>query len=235
MRKLLQLMAANPRRTGVRVEAAADGEATVYVYDAIGPWGLEASTFVQSVAPIQASVIHLRINSPGGDVFDARAMKTALQNHPAKVIAHIDGLSASAASFLMMAADEIEIADGAFVMIHEPWGLAIGNAGEMRETATLLDRVNDAIVNDYLGRTGKAEADVRAWMAAETWFTAAEAVENGFADRISGKPSANAAFDLSAYRNAPKALAAAAPDTFAAFAGDRQRYEARLALYERAA
>lgn len=237
MRKLIQMLASNKDR-GSRPKAEAAGdEATVYLYDAIGYWGVEANDFVKDLKAITASTIHLRINSPGGDVFDARAMKVALEQHPAKVVAHIDGLSASAASFIMLAADEIRIADGAFVMIHNAWGLAIGNAVEMRATADLLDKVDGSIVNDYVAKTSKTADQVKAWMAAETWFTSAEAVEHGFADSVAEKPKADAlaAFDLSAYRNAPKALVEPADNSFDAMANDRQRYEARLGLYERAA
>lgn len=237
MRKLIQMLASNKDR-GQRPAAEVSGEeATVYLYDAIGYWGVEASQFVKDLQAITASTINLRINSPGGDVFDARAMKVALEQHPAKVVAHIDGLAASAASFIMLAADEVRIADGAFVMVHKAWGLAIGNAEEMRSTADLLDKVDGTIVSDYVAKTGKSADQVKAWMAAETWFTSAEAVEQGFADLVAEKPSAKASatFDLSAYRNAPVALSAPADTTFDALATERQRYEARLGLYERVA
>lgn len=260
MKKLLQLLEANRDRSSFRVKAEDDSdEATIYVYGAIGDYyGIDAYTFAREVAAIEASTIHLRINSPGGDVFEARAMKTALEQHPAKVIAHIDGLAASAASFLMLAADEIEISEGAFVMIHLPWTFAVGSADELRASAAVLDKVGLAIVGDYVRRTGKSEDEVLAWMRAETWFNADEAVENGFCDRKAGDaaapgetspeetgeapaerdpdaPGTNNLFDLSAYRNAPRALKQRTPTPFDALAADRQRAEARLALIERAA
>lgn len=259
MKKLLQLLEANRDRSSFRVKAE-DGsdEATIYVYGAIGDYyGIDPQSFVRELAAITASTIHLRINSPGGDVFAARAMKTALEQHAAKVIAHIDGLAASAASFLMLAADEIEISEGAFVMIHQPWTYAVGSADELRASAAVLDKVGLAIVGDYVRRTGKNEDEVLAWMKAETWFTADEAVENGFCDRKAGDAaaggpeqeetaeetaergpetsSAKNLFDLSAYRNAPRALKQRKLTPFDALAADRQRAEARLALIERAA
>lgn len=243
MHKLIQLLAQNRGGGGpatARIEASGD-EATIYVYDAIGAWyGVDAQRFAKDVAAIEASTIHLRINSPGGDVFDARAMKTALEAHKAKVVAHVDGLAASAASFLMLAADEIEIAPGAFIMIHDPWTVAIGNGADLRSSADLLDKVGGAIAADYVGKTGKSDAEVKAWMTAETWFEADEAIEHGFVDRKTEKPAATkAAFNLSAYRNTPAALSAAAPDKdvaapFTLLAADRQRAEARLALIQRA-
>ncbi len=257
MKKLLQLLEANRDRSSFRVKAEeGTDEATIYVYGAIGDYyGIDAHAFAREVAAIEASTIHLRINSPGGDVFEARAMKTALEQHRAKVVAHIDGLAASAASFLMLAADEIEISEGAFVMIHQPWTFAVGSADELRASAAVLDKVGLAIVGDYVRRTGKSEDEVLAWMRAETWLTADEAVENGFCDRKAGEagepadpepdeppaerdpetPTAKNLFDLSVYRNAPRALKQRTLTPFDALAADRQRAEARLALIERAA
>jgi ATP-dependent Clp protease protease subunit len=242
MDKLLQLLNANrAKSSAVKIVAAGD-EATVYVYDAIGAYyGVDPQRFVQDLAQIEASTIHLRINTPGGDVFGARAMKTALEAHPARVIAHIDGLSASAGSFLMMAAEETVIAPGAFVMIHDPWSLSIGNSADMRKSADLLDKVGTSIVADYVERTGKGEDEVRAWMQAETWFDADEAVQHGFVNRKAEKAPANAsakAFNLAVYENLPAALKAqTAPsnDNFAAAAAEHERYLARLGLYDRAA
>ena len=230
MRQLLNLLDSNRGRgAGLRAEAAGD-EATVYIYDAIGIWGVEASPFVAAVRGLTAPTLNLRINSPGGDVFDARAMKAALHDYDGKIVAHVDGLSASAASFLMMAADEIVMAEGSFVMIHNAWGLTIGNADEHRMQAGILDKVDDSIVADYAARTGKPEADIREWMAAETWFTAEEAVSAGFADRVAPtkrKRDASAArWNLSAYRNVPPMVA---PDNVPS---DRDRYDARLRLFE---
>lgn len=196
-------------------KSAAD-VATIYVYDAIGGWdGVQAGNFVKSIAAIEKSSIHLRINSPGGDVFDTRAIKTALEQHPSRVTAFIDGLAASSASFLMMAADDIRIAKGAFVMIHNPWGFAMGDAAEMRATAVLLDQVGSAIRGDYAARTGLEEEELARMMNAETWMPAEEAVEKGFCDSIMTKRAkasamAHRAFDLSAFDHPPKLLIAKA-------------------------
>jgi ATP-dependent Clp protease protease subunit len=240
MHKLLQLLDANrAQNAATRIEAA-DGEATVYVYDPIGSYyGVDPKRFAQDLAAIEASTINLRINSPGGDVFAARAMKTALEAHGAKIVAHVDGLAASAASFLMLAAEDIVIAPGAFVMIHDPWSLAIGNAADMRKSADLLDKVAASLVDDYVGRTGKDADQVKAWMAEETWFDADEALEHGFASRKAEKAAKAAAkaFNLAAYAKVPAALKAPKPsnDNFAAMAAEHARYEARLGLIERAA
>ena len=94
-------------------------EETLYLYDEIGVWGIGAEQFVNDLNEIDSDVIHLRINSPGGDVFAAKAMQTALAQHDANIIAHVDGLAASAASVVAMGADEIEMVDGGFMMIHK--------------------------------------------------------------------------------------------------------------------
>ncbi|WP_175726399.1 head maturation protease, ClpP-related [Burkholderia ambifaria] len=191
--------------------------ATVYLYDVIvtDDWwgGISAQSFVQALAGITADTIHLRINSPGGDVFAARAMETAIRGHSARVIAHVDGVAASAASFVMLAADEVEITDGAFVMIHNAWTFAMGNADDLRESAKLLDAVDASLVRTYAKETGQSEDDISAWMAAETWMSSDEAVQRGFADRLAGAgaDAQASAWNLSAYDRAPNAAYAQTP------------------------
>lgn len=192
--RLLALLADNrtvqgPR--GLRVEAAAD-EATVYVYDVIVDSALEAEwwggvapeSFAKELAGITAGTIHLRINSPGGSVFAARAMQTALREHAATVVAHIDGYAASAASVLMLGADRIIAGPGSMVMIHKAWTVGWGNADDLRQTADLLDKVDGTLVDSYAAKTGREKDEIAGWMQAETWFTAAEALEAGLVDEV---------------------------------------------------
>ncbi|ABI59716.1 peptidase S14, ClpP [Nitrosomonas eutropha C91] len=192
-----------------RAELSGD-EATIYLYDTIVSddfWGgVTAISFVKELMAIKAPVIHLRINSPGGDVFSARAIETAIREHNSEVIAHIDGVAASAASYIALAADNIVIAEGAFYMIHKAWSFAMGNADDLLEMAALLEKVDESLVTTYAKRTGQAEDQIRDWMRNETWFSAAEAVEYGFADSVAEDgPSASASigWDLSAYNAAP--------------------------------
>jgi ATP-dependent Clp protease protease subunit len=169
------------------VQDSDNDEATIYLYDVIGDYwgdGVSAKQFAADLSEITAGTIHLRINSPGGDVFDARAMQTALRQHPARVVAHIDGLAASAATYVMLGADDIEAVEGAMFMIHNAWALVIGNKNDMRKMAETLDRIDEGIAADYVAKTGVSTERVREWMDAETDFTAAEALENGFIDRI---------------------------------------------------
>jgi ATP-dependent protease ClpP protease subunit len=209
LNKLFEDNQAAPRR--YEIQAKADDSAEVFIYDAIGGfWGIQASQFVKDLKAIKASVIHLRVNSPGGEVDAARAISTAIAQHPAKIIAHVDGLAASSASFIILAAAEIEMSAGAFVMVHSPWAMTVGNAADHVATAELLQKYGDAIASDYMRRTGKDEATVRAWMDAETWFSAEEAVAAGLADRVIETTAAKNQWNLTAYRNAPAALAVSA-------------------------
>ena len=213
MHKYFEVLAKNKGRGEFKAEKAADS-ATLYLYDAIVSSDLEAEwfggvapkSFIDQLKAIDAKEINLRINSPGGSVFAARAMEQALREHPAKIVAHIDGYAASAASFLMMAADEIRIAPGAMVMIHKAWTGMWGNADDLRKEADLLDKIDGTLVDTYATRSGNDKEQIADWMAAETWFTAQEAVDAGFADAIneSGAKASDTHWDLSAYSNAPK-------------------------------
>lgn len=185
-----------------------EAEATVYVYDVIDPfWGVSASQFVKDLSALTQPTIHLRINSPGGDVFEARAMATAIRGHKSKIVAHIDGLAASAASYIATAAAEVEISDGAFLMIHQAWSIAGGNAGDFRAMADLLEKIDAELVREYAAETGQSAEQIAQWMAAETWMTADEAIANGFADRKAAEfKTADAHWNLDAYDKAPAAL-----------------------------
>ena len=195
-----------------------NGEATVYLYGDIGGWfGIDHLEFVKEFNAIDAGTIHLRVDSNGGDVFEARTIKTAIMQHKAKVIGHVDGIAASAASFLLMGCDEVEIVDGGFIMIHRAMSFVdifgYFNAddlddliNDMGKERALHEKINESIANDYVKGTENSKEKVLEWMAAETWFTAKEAVDNSFADRIyDGKP-VEGKYDLSIFNNVPEEL-----------------------------
>jgi ATP-dependent Clp protease protease subunit len=227
MNRLMKLYALNKPNAARRFEVKslmADGEdcegeeTTIYLYDIIVGddmtaecfGGISPSMFIHELNEITAPVIHIRINSPGGDVFAARVMELAIRQHTSKIIAHVDGYAASAASLIAVACDETEIAPGGFIMIHKAWSICWGNSDDMTKTATLLGKVDETLVNTYVEASGQSADQVRAWMADETWFTGAEAVEFGFADRLAeGVEKVTAAWDMSAYDKAPKAVAPA--------------------------
>lgn len=159
----------------------------LYVYDVIGGWDMDASEFVKAVHALEADAVDLHINSPGGFVYDAVAMFEALDQHDAEVRVHIDGLAASAASFLAMSGASIDIARGGRMMIHDAQMLAFGSPADIREAADLGDAVSDDIAGYYAARAGGKPADWRAKMTATTWYSAAEAVEAKLADRVAAK------------------------------------------------
>ena len=174
------------KQDSFRVVATGDDEATIYLYTEIDPddyWGISARTFVKALNEITASVIHLRINSPGGAVFDGVAMFNGIKQHAARVIVHVDGLAASAASYVAMAGDEIIMSKGSYLMIHNAWAYVAGDAVDMRSTADMLEKINTTIATFYAEKTGKSIDEFLEMMAAETWFTGDEAVEIGLADR----------------------------------------------------
>lgn len=151
--------------------------------------------------------IDLRIDSEGGDVFTGKAIYSLLNDHKAEIIVHVDGLAASAASFIAMVGDTIEMAEGAFMMIHQSWTGVYGNAADLRKTADLLDQVDTSIIEVYTARTKAKETDVRQWMADETWMTAKECVKRGFADKVNENLKVAASVrDASAFKNLPAAL-----------------------------
>ncbi|WP_137719343.1 head maturation protease, ClpP-related [Methylobacillus flagellatus] len=212
MSRLLKLFALNAKNSHRKFEVKAEGdEATIYLYDSIvsddfiAEWwgGVSATSFVLQLNQITAPVIHLRINCPGGDVFGARVMEQAIRQHKAKVIAHIDGYAASAASFLAIACDEVRIAKGGFVMIHKAWSISLGNADDLRKDADLLDKIDESLVTSYEEETGQPPEQIRSWMADETWFSADDALKYGFADSIA-ETKAKANWDMSVYDKAPQ-------------------------------
>jgi ATP-dependent Clp protease, protease subunit len=195
-------------RAAHRIEAK-EKEATVYIYDEISWFGVDAAVIVKDIAAIEADTIHLRINSPGGSVFDGMAIYNSLKQHKAKVVTHIDGLAASIASIIALAGDEIVAGEGAYMMIHSPWAVVIGDAEDLRKEADLLDQMTGTFAEIYQNKSGMKSDEVLDMMAAETWMTGAEALENHFIDRVETSEKAqNKAilFDLSVFANTPDAL-----------------------------
>lgn len=223
MTNRLNKLYADNRRSSARkfeVVAKADSrEAEVYLYDHIvsseeeAEWwgGIAPGPFVKAIKALDVDTIHLRINSPGGSVFAARAMEQALREHSAQVIVHIDGIAASAATFIAMAGAEVIMAKGAMFMIHKAWTGMWGNADDLRKEADLLDKIDGTLAETYAAKTGKELAQISSWMADETWFTAAEALEHGFATAVADTEAKASAWNLSAYAKAPAATAPPQP------------------------
>jgi ATP-dependent Clp endopeptidase proteolytic subunit ClpP len=222
--------------------AQTDGSAEVLIYDYIGWGGVEAKDFVRELKNVKADSLTVSMNTPGGDVFDGLAIYNALLDHPANITVRVDGLAASIGSIIMLAGDKITMAESAFVMIHNPWGFAMGGAADMRKMADTLDKVGATLRDVYVNATGKDASAIQALMDAETWFTADEAKQANLVDEVltaENRAAARAAmrFDLSAYARVPAQLAAdpSASAQQAEEEGSQQRaaMRRRLALVER--
>jgi ATP-dependent Clp protease, protease subunit len=160
--------------------------------------------------------IVLRINSPGGDVFEGAAMYNLLTQSQIPVDVIVDGLAASAASYIAMSGNTITMGQGAMMMIHNPWSIEMGDANALRKMADTLDKVRDSMLSGYMNKYDGTQDELKALLDAETWLTAQDAVDAGFADQIAAPPAKpddkNKAralariFDLSQYKNTPADL-----------------------------
>jgi len=195
------------RHAVVRAEVASteSTEATLYLYGPIdswgGYWGVSAAEVAEALSnlPSGTTDLTIRINSPGGEVFEAVAIMNLLRDHSARITARVDGLAASAASFLAVSADETIMGGNTELMIHDAWGLAIGNAADMRQYAELLDRTSNDIAAVYAAKAGNDAAFWRDYMLKESWFDAQEAVDLGLADSVNtGKDDAPVEEDTAA-------------------------------------
>lgn len=204
-------------RKPYEMKALKNDEAEIFLYDVIGDtWdgsGTTAKNFatdLKALGPVKT--LNIRINSPGGSVFDGIAIHNVLRRHSARKIVTVDGIAASIASVIMMAGDEISVAANGSVMVHNPWSIAFGEAADFRKAADTLDKIRDSILSTYVDRTTTPEEQISAWMDAETWMSAEEAVDAGFADSIVEEVAiaALAKHDLSTFRHVPEPLAKAA-------------------------
>jgi ATP-dependent Clp protease, protease subunit len=199
-----------------RVRMAGSKAAEIYLYDQIGGGffggGISAKQFADDLKDLgKIDTLNVRVNSPGGDVFDGLAIYNTLKRHPANVIMDIDGMALSIASIIVMAGDEINMAKNAMMMIHDPWTFAGGTAEDFRKQADLMDQVKGNLVTTYADRTKMDAQEIDDLMAAETWFTADDAKANGFVDSVTEDLALAARFDLTHFRNAPKLLAKVSP------------------------
>jgi ATP-dependent protease ClpP protease subunit len=194
-----------------------DGPAEVLIYDEIDSWfGVSAEALARDIAALDDDrALNVRINSPGGNIFDGVAILNALRGHPGKVTTIVDGLAASAASFIAMGGDEIVMNRDAEMMVHKGHGLVMGGADDMRKQAELIDRLNEKIAGIYADKAGGSVADWLAIMDAETWYSADEAVSAGLATRVDAaagdRADVAAKFDLSMFHHAGRAHAPAPP------------------------
>ena len=172
----------------------------VMIYDEIGNFGVDAKSFINEIKqiPNDTSVL-LRINSPGGSVIDGLAIYDAISRMPQKVTARIEGIAASMASVIALAADEVIMSENSLYMIHNVWGGEVGDSDDLRKAADLMDKMGERLINIYVSKTGQSEEQIRSWMDAETWFNSSEAQEAGFINLVEEPIKMAAMFDIKKY------------------------------------
>ncbi|WP_245512911.1 head maturation protease, ClpP-related [Enterovirga rhinocerotis] len=176
-------------RWNAGIRAAASGENVITIYDVIGEdyWsggGVTVNRIDAALRRIGDQAVEVHINSPGGDMFEGIAIFNRLLQHPAPVGVKVMGLAASAASIIAMAGNTIAMGPASFLMIHNCWVIAAGDRNDMAETAAYLAPFDDAMAALYAGRSGADKTTVAGWMDAETFMSAEQAIENGFADSL---------------------------------------------------
>lgn len=199
-------------RASILAGESVDGVVTLRLYDPIdswgGPWGVSAKEFAAALdeLPADTTEIRMHINSPGGEVFEGVAILNLLRAHKARVVSIVDGLAASAASFIACGAGEVVMGRNTQLMIHDAWGICIGNAGDMRDLGDRLDKISDNVASIYSAKAGGTVEDWRTAMLAETWYSADEAVDAGLADSVDQAEHADGSaanrFDLSVFSHA---------------------------------
>jgi ATP-dependent protease ClpP protease subunit len=170
-------------RDGFEIRNAAADEAELLIYDEIDSWwGVAAADVIAVLATITAPRLRVRVNSPGGSVFEGLAIANALRSHPADVTVQVDGLAASIASVIALAGNRLVMMPNSMLMIHDASGLCYGDATDMQQMADVLDKISNNIAGAYAAKAGGTAADWRGTMRAETWYLPDEAVEAGLAD-----------------------------------------------------
>ncbi|MCG5371377.1 Clp protease ClpP [Providencia rettgeri] len=199
-----------PEKSWFQMKATSETSADIYIHDEIGMWGVSAKRFTEDLISLgNISHINLHIHSPGGEVFEGIAIYNQLKNHNATITVYIDGLAASMASVIAMVGDEVKMPKNAMMMIHKPWGVSWGDANDMRDYADLLDKVENVLIPAYMEKTGKTKEEIEAMLGEETWLTAEECVEHGFANTVIEPVKAMASLSskrIEEFKSMPKSL-----------------------------
>lgn len=188
-----------------------DEAAEILLYEEIGAGflseGIGAKKFATDLKAMgKVKDINLRINSPGGSVFEGLAIYNTLKAHPAVKTVYIDGIAASIASVIAMAGDSIVMPENSMMMIHDPLSMVIGTSEDMKKEAEALDKIKAGLVSAYRNKSGMSDAAISGMMSEETWLTADECVAFGLADSLSSPVQMTAHFDLSKFRNVPNCM-----------------------------
>lgn len=187
-----------------KINAVSEDEAEIYIMSYIGWPYNSADEFIKNLASMTNKKITIRINSPGGDVWDANAIHNAIKRHPSKPTTCVESLAASAASYIAIAGYKKVAYKNAMIMIHEPMTGMYGNQFELRETADILQQVSDGMIDMYADHTNVGKRELREMLKAETWMNVKTAKEKGFIDDIIEESNkTKASFDLSVFYNLP--------------------------------
>lgn len=166
------------------IKAQANNEAELLIYGYIGGWENRASEFARQLKELKAATLKVRINSGGGSLFDGVAIYNALKLYKGKIVVYIDALAASAASIIAMAGSERIMPGNTMLMIHNSISYADGNAKDFSQMANLLSQLDAAMATTYVSATGQNIEKIRQMMDNETWLSAKDALELGFATSV---------------------------------------------------
>lgn len=209
----------------------------IWLYDTIGPaWAgmIDSESVIKVLQAMGGKPVTLRVSSPGGSVWDAVEMHNAIANYTGQIVAQVDAIAGSAASFLILAADEVVAASNSTLMIHQAMTATFGNAVDHAKSIEMLDVVDANIIGMYRKKTTKTDEEIKAAMAAETWFTAEQALEWGLVDRIGDATDVQAKVPAGMFNKTPKhLLASAEPGTRTPYPVHRERARVMAKSYQK--
>ena len=189
------------KRKWYEINNSASEVVDIYLFNDIGTFGVSAQSFVDEIKEYEGKELAIHINSVGGEVFEGMAIYSIIQRRKAKTTVYIEGIAASIASVIALAADEVIMSENSLLMIHNAWGGTQGDASEMRKQADVLDKITNEIAEIYVKKTKRPYNEIVEMMAEETWLTAEEAVAMGFVDSISEPIKVAAKYDVSKFKN----------------------------------
>ena len=178
-----------------------DEESEILIFDYVGYPYNDPREFIQALS--EMGNVTIRINSPGGDVFDGMVLVNAIASHKGIVTTRVEGLAASMASVIAVSGKKVQAYENTMVMIHNAWTFAMGNQYDMQDTADLLEKIDGNILDAYQNKSKKGKKAIAEMMKATSWMTAKEAKDHGFIDEIVTGKSVKANFNLSIFANAP--------------------------------
>lgn len=189
------------RKEWYKIKNNASEVSDVYLFNDIGTFGITAQSFIDEIKEYDNQELNIHINSLGGQVFEGMAIYSIIQRRKAKTTVYIEGIAASIASVIALAADEVIMSENSLLMIHNAWGGTQGDAKDMRKQADVLDKITNEIAEVYVKKTKMPYNEIIEMMNEETWLTAEEAVALGFVDSISEPIKVAAKYDVSRFKN----------------------------------